>query len=93
MIRLARKPSLWVNFFGRLVFGVVWAGAFIALSYFVWPRRASTPIFILFILGFFDLLAIGVIWDLVVRFWRTEEHPESVATRQPACDGKVVSGL
>jgi hypothetical protein len=71
MIRLARKPSLWVNFLGRLIFGVVWAGAFVALSWFVWPRRAETPTFILIILGFFDLLALGVIWDLVVRFWRT----------------------
>ncbi len=26
MIPLVRKPSLWANFFGRLVFGVVWAG-------------------------------------------------------------------
>ena len=78
MIRLARKPSLWVNFLGRLLFGVVWAGAFVALSFFVWPRRATTPTFILIILGFFDLLAVGVIWDLVVRFWRTATNKQPV---------------
>jgi hypothetical protein len=71
MIRLVRKPSLWMNFLGRFAFGVVWAGAFIALSIFSWFRRAGTPIFVFILLGFFDLFAIAVVWDLVVRFWRT----------------------
>jgi hypothetical protein len=78
MIRLARKPSLWTNFFGRLIFGVVWAGVFFAVSWWAWMHRFGTPTFILVILGFFDLLAIGVVWDIVVRFWRMLHHREPV---------------
>ncbi len=72
MIALSRKPSIWANFFGRLAFGVVWAGAFFAFTWFIWTRRNAghTPVFIWFVIGFFDLIAIGVVWDLVVRFWR-----------------------
>jgi hypothetical protein len=79
MIRLVRKPSLWLGFLGRLVFCIVWAGAFFGISYFVWNyRRAGTPWFMFLFLGFFDLIAIGVVWDIVVRFWRTltNKQPE-----------------
>jgi hypothetical protein len=78
MIRLARKPSLWTNFFGRLLFAIVWAGGFVVLSFFAWRHRAHTSLFVWIILGFFDLLAIGVIWDIVVRFWRTLNQREPV---------------
>ena len=72
MVRLVRKPSLWMGFFGRLLFCVIWAGAFAALSFFVWTfHRHDTPVFIFIVLGFFDLIALGMVWDIVVRFWRT----------------------
>jgi len=70
---------MWAGFFGRLAFSTVWAGAFVAFSYFVWfHHRADTPIFIMCILGFFDLIALGMVWDIVVRFWRTltNKQPE-----------------
>ncbi|HSP17080.1 MAG TPA: hypothetical protein VLV78_20210 [Thermoanaerobaculia bacterium] len=79
MNRLARKPSLWMNFLGRFLFGVVWAGGMSAFTWVVWVKRdANTPVFVWFVLGFFDLLAIGIVWDLVVRFWRTLMHRQPV---------------
>ena len=92
MIRLARKPSLWMNFFGRLIFAVVWAGAFFGFSWWAWIHRFGTPTFILVILAFFDLFAIGVVWDIVVRFWRTLHHREPVVEvdRNPAAYGDAV---
>jgi hypothetical protein len=77
MIRLARKPSMWTAFFGRLLFCVIWAGAFAVLSWFVWTyHRRDTPVVILIVLGIFDFFAIGLIWDIVVRFWRTLTNRE-----------------
>jgi hypothetical protein len=79
MVRLTRKPSLWLGFLGRLVFCVIWAGGFAAFSWFIWTyHRHDTAKFVFFILGFFDLLALGMIWDIVVRFWRTltNKQPE-----------------
>jgi hypothetical protein len=92
MIRLARKPSLWMNFFGRLIFAVLWSGVFFAVSVWAWLHRFGTPTFILIVLGFFDLIAIGVVWDIVVRFWRTLRHREPVVEvdREPAAYGDSV---
>ncbi len=89
MIRLARKPSLWMNFLGRLIFAAVWAGVFFAASCWAWLHRFGTPAFILILLGIFDLIAIGVVWDIVVRFWRTLHHREPVIEieREPAAYG------
>jgi hypothetical protein len=78
MIKMARKPSLWMGFVGRLLFGVVWAGGFLGFSWLAWQSRAKTPVFIFIILGLMDLIAIGVIWDLVVRFWRTLTNKQPV---------------
>jgi hypothetical protein len=73
MNRLRRKPSLWMNFFGRLAFAIVWVGFMFGFTFMVWTRSPAgkTPIFIWIILGIFDLFAVGMIWDIVVRFWRT----------------------
>jgi hypothetical protein len=63
MIRLARKPSLWVPFFGRIVFAIVCAAAVAAAWYFVWKRHSI----LIFVLA--DVIAIGAIWELI-RAWR-----------------------
>ena len=78
MIRLVRKPSLWANFFGRLLFAIVWVGGFVFFSYWAWLHRFGTPAFVFVILAVFDLIAIGVVWDVVVRFWRTLHDREPV---------------
>ena len=81
MVRLVRKPSMWAGFFGRLVFFVVWAGMSFAFSWFVWfNERAHAPLVVKIVLGFFDLIALGMLWDIVVRFWRT------VTNKQPQLD-------
>jgi hypothetical protein len=91
MIRLARNPSLWVNFFGRLI-AVVWAGIFFGGSYWTWQHRFGMPAFILIILGIFDLIAIVVVWDIVVRLRRTLHRREPVVEveRDPAVYGESV---
>jgi hypothetical protein len=73
MNRLRRKPSLWMNFFGRLAFAIVWVGFMFGFTFMVWTRSPAgkTPIFVWIILGIFNLFAVGMIWDIVVRFWRT----------------------
>jgi hypothetical protein len=73
MNRLTRKPSLWANFFVRLVFATIWVGGMFGFTFFVWTRSRAgeTPIFVWIILGIFNLFAVGLIWDIVVRFWRT----------------------
>ncbi len=92
MIRLARKPSLWMDFFGRLIFAVIWAGVFFTLSTWTWLHRFGTPTFILVILALFDLIAIGVVWDIVIRFSRTLQYREPVVEveRDPAAYGDSV---
>jgi len=81
-----------MNFFGRLIFAVIWAGAFFGFSVWAWVHRFGTPTFILVILGIFDLIAIGVVWDIVVRFWRTVHHREPIIEieRDPAAYGDSV---
>lgn len=78
MMRLAPQPSPWASFRGRLLFTTVWTVFFGVFSFQVWRHRAETPWFIFGILGFFDLLAVGMLWDVVVRFWRTLNHREPV---------------
>lgn len=78
MMRLAPHPSPWSSFLGRLLFTTVWTGFFGVFSLMVWRHREETPWFIFGILGFFDLVAIGMLWDVVVRFWRTLNHREPV---------------
>ena|SRR5438132_9964572 len=78
MIRLARKPSLWMNFFGRLIFTIVWAAGCAIASFWVWPHRFGMPTLSLIILGLFDLIAIGLVWDASVRFSRTRQQHEPV---------------
>jgi len=81
-----------MNFFGRLIFAVIWVGVFFAGSIWAWMHRFGTPTFILIILGIFDLIAIGVVWDIVVRFWRTLQHREPVieVDHEPAAYGESV---
>src|SRR4051794_20905927 len=90
MIRLARKPSLWMNFLGRLIFAAIWAGVFFGFFLWAWIHRFGTLTFILVILGLFDLIAIGVVWDIVVRFWRTLNHREPIVEIDPAKYGGTV---
>jgi hypothetical protein len=81
-----------MNFFGRLIFAVVWAGIFFGGSYWTWQHRFGMPAFILVILGVFDLIAIGVVWDIVVRLRRTLHRHEPVVEveRDPAAYGESV---
>ena len=81
MVRLVRKPSMWGGFFGRLAFCAVWAGMSFGFSWFLWFRRPpETPTFIYFVIGLFDLIALSMVWDIVVRFWRT------LTNKQPQLD-------
>jgi hypothetical protein len=70
-LRLTRKPSPWVVVLMRLAFAILWNGFFSVFVVLMWPHRAETPIFIQGVLGFFLLLGVGIIWDVVVRFHRT----------------------
>lgn len=70
MIRIARKPPLWLGFLGRALFGLVWAGGTLGATYLAW-RSGKTPIAGWIVLGILDLFAVGILWDVVVRFWRT----------------------
>ena len=74
MIRLARKPSLWLIFLAHLGFAILWSAAVFGASYFVWVRRGRTSTLAVTVLVLFDLIAIGLIWDVVVRLWRTLNH-------------------
>jgi hypothetical protein len=76
MIRLQRKPSLWMNFLGRFLFGVIWAGVFAFGTLWVWRHRYGSPVYVFVILGIFDLISIGVLWDLIARFQRTINRRE-----------------
>jgi hypothetical protein len=55
----------------RLVFTTLWNGFFGVFILLVWPHRATTPIFIQGILGFFVLIGLGMAWDLIARLLRT----------------------
>jgi len=78
MIRLARKPSRWTNFFGRLIFTIVWTSACAAASTWAWPHRFGTPLLALIILAIFDLIAIGLVTDVGIRFRRMLRDREPV---------------
>jgi len=78
MIRLAPHPSPWASFLGRLLFTTVWTGFFAVFSFMIWRHREETPWFIFGVLGLFDLVAFGMLWDVVVRFWRALNHREPV---------------
>jgi hypothetical protein len=78
MIRLASHPSPWTSFLGRLLFAAVWIVFFGGFSFMVWRHPEQTPWFIFAILGLFDLLALGMLWDVVVRFWRALRHRQPV---------------
>ncbi len=85
MMRLAPQLSLWASFLGRLLFTTIWTGFFGVFSFLIWRHRAETPWFIFAVLGFFDLVAVGMLWDVVVRFWRTLKHREpTVEIDQPS---------
>ncbi len=77
-MRLRRKPSLWSDFFARLLFAVIWVGFFVIASWLAWHRRAGMSAFVLLLLAFFDLIAVGLLCDLAVRFWRTLQNHEPV---------------
>jgi len=77
MIRLVCKPSVWVTFFRRLLFAIVFAGGFLALTWYA-SRHIGMPTYAYLILGFFDLLAAAVLADAARRFWRTLHHHEPV---------------
>lgn len=68
--RLSRKPSLWAAFAGRFLFTVVWCGGIGAFSYFV-LTRGHAPLFVKILLGVFGFFGVMMLWDIVVRFWRT----------------------
>jgi hypothetical protein len=88
MIRLVRKPSMWGNFFRRLCFAVVFAGGLFFLTWYA-SRHAGMPAYVYVILGFFDLIAAGVVADVVIRLWRTLKSSEPVVEidRQPLAYG------
>jgi hypothetical protein len=69
VIPLARRPSLWAGFLGRLAFGTVWTGAMFGATWFVWTRGENTPAFAWVILGILDLFALIILLDVAFRFW------------------------
>lgn len=77
-MRLTRKPSLWSDVLARLLFAVLWIGFFGVASRIAWRERAQLPPFALFLLVVFDLIAIGLVIDIVVRIGRTLRHHEPV---------------
>jgi hypothetical protein len=91
-LRLTRKPSPWVVVLMRLAFAILWNGFFSVFVVLMWPHRDETPIFIQGVLGFFLLLGVGIIWDLVVRFHRTLTGKTAIVEvdRQPLHPGDTV---
>src|SRR5438105_9508229 len=83
MFRLARKPSIWVSFFLRVVFVVVAAIAVIPALYFV-SRRGT-----FFILTLVLVIAIAALWELI-RFALQMRHRPPVVEidRQPLAYGE-----
>jgi len=77
MIRLPCRPSVWATFLQRLLFAIVFAGGFLTLTWYA-SRHIGMPTYVYLILGFFDLIAAGVVADAVIRFWRTAHHCEPV---------------
>jgi hypothetical protein len=77
MIRLVRKPSIWGDFFRRLLFAIVFAGGFLALTWYA-SRHIGMPTYLYVILGFFDLIAAAVVADAAIHFWRTLHQREPV---------------
>ncbi len=63
-----------MNFCGRFLFAIVWVGVFFAFSLWAWRHRFGTPLGMLVILAIFDLIALAVIWDIVLRLQRTLQH-------------------
>lgn len=78
MIRLVRKPSLWTNFLGRLLFAAIFVGALVTFSFYAWRHLGQVPTFVVIVLALLDLLALGLLWDIVVRLWRTMAQREPV---------------
>jgi hypothetical protein len=91
-LRLTRKPSPWVVVLMRLAFTILWNGFFSIFVVLMWPHRVETPIFIQGVLGFFLLLGVGIIWDVVVRFHRTLTGKTAIVEvdRQPLHPGETV---
>jgi hypothetical protein len=92
MIRLVRKPSLWMISSGRLIFAVVWGGIFIVASVWMWIHRFGMPAYGLVILAIFDVITIAVAWDVVGRFRLTRLHREPIVEvdKEPAAYGDSV---
>ena len=78
MMRLKPHPSPWASFLGRLLFTTVWCGFCAGFSIMIWRHPEETPWFIFGVIGLFDLIAFGMLWDVVVRMWRTLKHREPV---------------
>src|SRR5262245_52376370 len=75
-----------------VAFAILWNGIFGAFVLLAWPHRAETPIFIQGVLGLFLLLGVGIIWDVVVRFYRTLTGKTAIVEvdRQPLHPGDTV---
>src|SRR5437016_3709340 len=69
--RLRRKPSPSMVVLQRLAFTSVWNGFFALFIFLTWPHRATTPIAIQALLRVFVLIGLGMVWDVVVRLFRT----------------------
>jgi len=77
-MRLKPHPSPWASFLGRLLFTTIWCGFCVVFSIMIWRHPEETPWFIFGVIGLFDLIAFGMLWDVVVRFWRALKHREPV---------------
>src|SRR5262245_4619167 len=91
-LRLTRRPSPWVVVLMRLAFAILWNGFFGVFVVLAWPHLAETPILIQVVLGLFLLLGVGIVWDVVVRFYRTLTGKTAVVEvdRQPLHPGDTV---
>jgi len=70
-VRLSRRPSIWSDFRGRLLFALIWTAGLGVLSWLAWTRRAGTPDFAIALVVIFDLITFAVLRDIAVCFWCT----------------------
>jgi len=77
-MRLVRKPSLWSDLIARLLFALLWTAFFVVASYMAWHRWEAISGFLIAVLTICNLIAAGLIADVIVRFARTVGHAEPI---------------
>jgi hypothetical protein len=90
--RLQRQGSKWMVVLQRLVFTGVWNVIFVVFLLLAWRNRATTPPFMLGVLGLFVLFGLGMAWDLIARISRVVTAKTAVVEvdRQPVRPGETL---